>query len=439
MLLSGDARHIPLADESVHCVITSPPYWYLRDYGVPGQIGLEPSPAQYLDTIVQVFREVWRVLRPDGTLWCNLGDTYASGGRGGGGSYMAERGDGSWQRRSWVNGWRSAPSGLKHKDMVGIPWRVAFALQDDGWYLRSDIIWSKPNPMPESVSDRPTKAHEYLFLLAKQPHYYYDAEAIREPASGGAHPRGDGLNPKARAIGANSRELVARDPEHAGRPMKVPSGWDTGPGAHDTLRGNGRYKQNPSFSQAVSDLVAMRNRRTVWEIASEPFTEAHFATFPCALVEPCILAGTSARGCCPKCGAPWRRVVERGATDWQGRVAAGAALRGGAGEGQRRLHGDGCSHDLGGRGSLTTGWQPTCRCDAGEPVPCTVFDPFSGAGTTGLVASRLGRRYVGLELSREYCLMAQKRIRGDAPLLHEATAAAEPQALRLFDLSAAEG
>jgi len=358
LLIQGDARHIPLADESVQCVVTSPPYWYLRDYGVAGQIGLEASPTEYVATIVEAFREVWRVLRSNGTCWVNLGDTYASGGRGGGGSYMAERGDGSWQRRSWVNGWRSAPSGLKDKDLVGIPWRVAFALQDDGWYLRSDIIWSKPNPMPESVTDRPTKSHEYLFLFAKSPRYYYDAPAIREPTTGNAHARGGGVNPKARATGRNSRESVDRDPEHAGRAMKVPTGWNTGKGSHDTLRGTGRYKQNPSFSAAVADLVTMRNRRTVWEIASEPFAEAHFATFPTALVAPCILAG------CPAGGI--------------------------------------------------------------------VFDPFSGAGTTGLVASRLGRHYVGLELSREYCLMAQERIRGDAPLLFAAEPPTEAAALSLF-------
>jgi DNA modification methylase len=181
-IINGDALDVlrTLGDNTFNCCVTSPPYWCLRDYGVDGQIGLEATPEEYADRLVGVFQEVRRVLREDGTLWLNLGDSYASGGKGGGGSFMDERRDGAWKGRSSVIGWRSAPKGLKNKDLVGIPWRVAFALQADGWYLRSDIIWAKPNPMPESVTDRPTRSHEYIFLLSKSARYYYDADAIRE-------------------------------------------------------------------------------------------------------------------------------------------------------------------------------------------------------------------------------------------------------------------
>ena len=262
--------------------ITSPPYWGLRDYGVAGQIGLEPTIAEYVQTMVAVFRLVRDVLADDGTLWLNLGDSYAAGGRGGGGSYMAERKDAAWQSRSAVNGWRSATDGLKSKDLCGIPWRVAFALQADGWWLRQDIIWSKPNPMPESVTDRCTKAHEYLFLLSKRERYYCDMEAIMEPS-------------------------VALVPE------PTTAGWATGEGPHlsvahardkgdaRTFRGGGKYVNGraktpdivPRESRGNADAIrAERNRRSVWQIATEPYPDAHFATFPTALVEPCILAGS---------------------------------------------------------------------------------------------------------------------------------------------------
>jgi site-specific DNA-methyltransferase (cytosine-N4-specific) len=252
---------------SVQCVVTSPPYWGLRDYGVDGQIGLEATPEEYVAKIVEVFGAVKKVLRDDGTLWINLGDSYTSGGRD-----KWNAGDNHLVQHAVQEGMvrNPTPAGLKPKDLVGVPWRVAFALQAAGWYLRQDIIWSKPNPMPESVRDRCTKSHEYLFLLSKSERYYYDFDAIKEPVTGGAHARGNGVNPKA----------------------KVPAGWDTGPGNHQGLVGRYKVKQNESFSAAVCNLVESRNCRSVWTIPTYAYPEAHFATFPPDLVKPCVLAGS---------------------------------------------------------------------------------------------------------------------------------------------------
>lgn len=253
-----------LEDGSVHCVVTSPPYWGLRDYGQDGQIGLEPTPELYVEHIVGVFREVRRVLRDDGTLWLNLGDCYSTNPKGPNGddkSTLSPSGV-RVQRATHLNGRRAL--GLKPKDLVGIPWRVAFALQADGWWLRSDIIWSKPNPMPESVTDRPTRAHEYVFLLSKRARYYYDADAIREPHT-------DKLGTE-RFQGGNG---VSRSDYKA-----KTQGWNGGGMVH-------RHREYNS---------AGRNKRSVWEIATQPFPGAHFATFPEALVKPCILAGSPEGG-----------------------------------------------------------------------------------------------------------------------------------------------
>lgn len=229
--------------------VTSPPYFGLRDYGVDGQLGLEKTPEEFIANLVDVFRCVRDVLADDGTLWVNIGDCYASGGKGGGVAYMDERGEKAWGPRTGLNGWRSPPEGLKHKDLIGIPWMLAFALRADGWYLRQEIIWHKPNPMPESVTDRCTKAHEQIFLLSKRPRYYFDNEAMREPAVKGA----------------------------AG------SSFNTGKTAEHQL---GRS----SDAERVED--GKRNRRSVWTVATRPYKGAHFATFPPALIEPCILAGS---------------------------------------------------------------------------------------------------------------------------------------------------
>jgi len=367
-LIPGDAleqlRLLPA--DSVHCCVTSPPYYGLRDYGVVGQIGLEPSPDEYVAALVAVLREVRRVLRKDGTLWLNLGDSYAGSwgaqSRGGAPSSASTlRGNGhigggpkirslsaiqieAAPRRTLTGSTRDL-GGIKPKDLIGIPWMLAFALRADGWYLRQDIIWSKPNPMPESVTDRCTKAHEYLFLLSKSERYWFDAEAIKEPAS--------------------------YDPTDT----KFPDGWDTGPGGHGAFHRNGREKGRKSGNKShkyvraydASDTeehrtkagllnvaetaYASRNKRSVWVVGAQPFAKAHFATFPPALIEPAILAG------CPRGGA--------------------------------------------------------------------VLDPFGGAGTTGLVADRLGRDAILIELNPTYCTMIRNRITNDAPLFVEFANAAD--------------
>lgn len=252
-----------MPEQSVHCCVTSPPYFGLRDYGMDGQIGLEGTPQAFVARLVDVFREVRRVLRNDGTLWLNLGDSYAGGNSGNKwreGSARADgmvRGDGEASRRN-RNG-NGAVHGVKPKDLIGIPWRVAFALQDDGWYLRQEIIWHKPNPMPESVRDRCTKAHEQIFLLSKSPQYYFDADAIKEPVSD---------NPVTRSRNNRAdKGLVGPADLHG-----------TGFGQS----GNGGWKRK---------AVQTRNRRSVWTVSTKPYAGAHFATFPPDLIEPCILAG----------------------------------------------------------------------------------------------------------------------------------------------------
>jgi DNA modification methylase len=239
-----------------------------------GQLGLEPTPEAFVDHLANVFRDVRRVLRTDGTLWLNLGDSYCTVPHGPKGANTADpKNPVPRSRPAGSQANRARVEGLKHKDMVGIPWRVAFALQADGWWLRSDVIWAKPNPMPESVTDRPTRAHEYLFLLTKSDNYAYDARAIMEPVSGTARPRGAGVNPKAR--GKNEQS-----PDH--RKHGFNERW--------------RVKQNESFSAAIAGTVDQRNKRSVWTITTEPTPDAHFATFPRKLVEPCILAGCPAGG-----------------------------------------------------------------------------------------------------------------------------------------------
>lgn len=268
--------------------VTSPPYWGLRDYGVAGQLGLEPTIAEYVANMVDVFRCMRDALADDGTIWVNLGDSYA---RAGGPGWQGKTGQRADRRFTATRDTvamreigRRPPGGLKSKDMCGIPWRVAFALQDDGWYLRSDIIWHKPNPMPESVTDRPTKSHEYLFLLAKSERYFYDADAIKESSL---------TNDPRRPYGSQGAwDMDGRPTEqrHGGdvRTQRKPAGWDTGDGAHGTIHRDGRAK----VVEYTEVDATSRNRRTVWTIATEPFSEAHFATFPTALVEPCILAGS---------------------------------------------------------------------------------------------------------------------------------------------------
>jgi len=304
-IITGDCRDVlkTLPDQSVHYIVTSPPYFGLRDYGVDGQMGLEPTPDEFVTVLVGVLREARRALRDDGTLWLNLGDSYSGGGRGNYDIVSANKGNAASRGLG-----RPVVGGLKPKDLIGIPWRVAFALQADGWYLRQDIIWHKPNPMPESVRDRCTKSHEYIFLLSKSPTYYFDADAISEPA---AVPEGAGN-------ASGNRYIKAAETD---KRMRTKGGLaEIGP--RDT-----------------------RNKRSVWTVTTKPFKGAHFATFPPDLIRPCILAG--------------------------------------------------------------------CR------VGGTVLDPFGGAGTMGMVADRLGRNAILIELNPAYAEIARKRIAADAGMFGE--------------------
>jgi len=428
-ILTGDCRELlkTLPEGSIHTCITSPPYWGLRDYGTakweggdpncdhstvrtrgddikPGglqgtskgsrpdtrkvcgfcgatrvdlQIGQEATPQEFVDNMVQVFREVRRVLRDDGTLWLNLGDSYISGSTGSLSSKPSKMEGG---RATQVEG-AKRPSklgmpGLKTKDLVGIPWRTALALQADGWYLRSDIIWHKPNPMPESVTDRPSKAHEYFFLLTKTPEYFYDYKAIVEPWK---------ENPN------DIKRAIEKHPGYDGKHTKGYSG---------AVRG-----------QPVGDPEGGRNKRTIWTVPTHAFSGAHFATFPPDLIEPCIKAGSSEKGCCPKCGAPWHRVIEK--SDQPDPSYRGSSFdKGKTGErdgGERTQEGERML-------KVSKGWKPSCECGLTEVVPCTVLDPFGGAGTTGLVADRHGRNAILCELNPEYIKLGAERISGDAPL-----------------------
>ena len=380
-ILVGDAleRLRELPDESVHCVVTSPPYWGLRAYGGDtGMIGLEPTFDDHLANLVAVFCEVRRVLRGDGTLWLNYGDAY--GGSQTAGRNDIGRADATFHGHSNSEGSakvvKSGPVGSKQLMMM--PARVAIALQADGWWLRSEIIWHKPNPMPESVQDRPTNAHEKVFLMSKRAKYFWDADAVREPHAPGTLAR-FGNSPHRSDNGVKA----AKDAESNARRFESPEG-----------------------------AVGGANLRNVWSIATHAFPGAHFATFPPALVEPCIKAGTSAKGVCGKCGAPWVRdsVTEYGPTGKHGtgsvngrRDQAGIDTKAFAAKPRLR------------KNVTTTGWQPSCKCNA-DVTPAVVLDCFAGSGTVGLVADRLGRDAILIELNPEYAAMAEQRIVGENPL-----------------------
>ena len=309
--------NLPITDNSIDCVVTSPPYWGLRDYGINGQFGLEDSLDSYIQNLVEAFREVWRVLKPTGTVWLNLGDTYSN------------------------SNLEFNIGGVKEKDLVGLPWRVALALQADGWYLRQDIIWHKPNPMPESVKDRCTKSHEYIFLLTKDFKYYYDNEAIMEEAKTG-----------------NSNQR--------------------------------------------------KNKRDVWTVPLKGYKGAHFAVFPEDLITPCILAGSSAKGCCSECGAPYKRDFtiitkpERSTAKSRGNMLNVIPGR----DKLSRLN----SKDMESIKKEFKEWVPTCNCQA-SIVPSVVLDIFSGSGTTVVTAIKNGRKGIGIELNREYVELSIDRIK----------------------------
>ena len=380
-IIQGDALAVlkTLAECSVQCCVTSPPYWGLRDYGVDGQLGLERTPEEYVSKMVAVFAEVRRVLREDGTLWLNIGDSYAA--QGGDHSVYNSNQPNVGACRCHANGSgdkgiRLPAPGLKAKDLVGIPWRLAFALQADGWWLRQDIIWHKPNPMPESVTDRCTKAHEYIFLLTKSARYYFDAEAIKEPLA---------------------------YPEETRRPLGSKGAWQM----------DGRDQGENGGGASYDSYPSTRNKRSVWTVPSAPYSEAHFATFPPDLIKPCIMAGTSARGCCPQCGAPWERIVERSGGSighsWhdhsvdmeQGQRVTDPTAKGSI---ARCKDGNGQEYRV-----ETKGWEPGCECGFGTLQPCTVLDPFGGSGTTGMVALELGRKALLIELNSGYVKLAERR------------------------------
>jgi len=416
-ILLGDVRKTlaSLPDNSIHCVVTSPPYWGLRDYGTAtwiggdetcshkrdskfsescttgqkllegaigdgiykvqcprcgamrkdSQLGLEPTFDEYVEHMVEVFREVRRVLRDDGTLWLNLGDSYAgSNGNGWKQSIASTNASNAGGENEDFRARIGRDDGeLKPKDLVGIPWRVAFALQADGWFLRQDIIWAKPNPMPESVRDRCTKAHEYIFLLSKKGHYFFDYLAIKEPAKYANDDRGSR---------ADSRREA---------------------GVRNTMHGS---------------TGEFRNKRSVWTVTTKPFKGAHFATFPQDLIEPCISAGTSEMGCCAQCGSPLKRIVQRT------RIARNELPE--TDSRYRPNNYNGAYGEINGKGDAgytqteTLGWEKECKCETEETVPCTVLDVFFGAGTTGVVAQRLGRDYLGCELNPEYAQIATARL-----------------------------
>ena len=354
----GDCREIlkTIQDQSINCCVTSPPYFGLRDYGVAGQIGLEQTPEQFVEQIVSVFREVRRVLRPDGTLWLNLGDSYATHRAGMQEDPMKTSTLARTRNQEVANKasrecerYLKCPT-LPEKNLIGVPWMVAFALRADGWYLRQDIIWSKPNPMPESVTDRCTKAHEYLFLLTKSPRYYYDQDAILEPIAQASVERLSqdvaSQNGSNRVPGKTNGSMKAVGRAHlpGNKSHKGTTAYEDGDELMRTKAGLVDYAEKVQNNPL---LASWRNKRSVWTVTTQPFKDAHFATFPPALIEPCILAG------CPKSG--------------------------------------------------------------------TVLDPFGGAGTTGLVADRLQRNSILIELNHSYAAMARNRIEGDAPLLANGT------------------
>lgn len=401
LFYTGDALAVlkTLPSESVHCVVTSPPYWGLRDYGVSGQIGLERTPEEYVERLVEVFREARRVLRKDGTLWLNLGDSY--NGRGGAGGDYNPSGLRDGQPRYPGRKARA----LKPKDLVGIPWMVAFALRADGWWLRDDVIWAKGtsvgmrwgNPMPESAQDRPARAHEYVFMLAKSEQYYYDDDAVSEPALSGDP------NPPMGSASVRAGTLFPHPHALARKMAKVPSGWDTDPGSHGSFHREGRSSAS-RYREPKRDPSGMTGKlRDVWAIPPQPFPEAHFATFPEALVKPCILAGTSEFGCCSVCGAPYERLVERKKSRVEGRRSK--AYNPGA---VRRLDLPERPGGFVGASAATVGWRSTCDCNA-EVMPCTVLDPFGGSGTVSLVAKRIGRSSIYIDLNPRYCEMAVRR------------------------------
>jgi DNA modification methylase len=402
-----------LPDNCIDTCVTSPPYWGLRDYGtdavtwpeisytifglniyVPswtGHLGLEPNPEMFVSHIVLIFREVKRVLKPSATLWLNFGDSYSAASKNR--SLEQALAKSTLEGRKNVNilnQINKITSNLKPKDLVGIPWMVAFALRDDGWYLRQDIIWNKKNHMPESVSDRCTKSHEYLFLLSKSLNYYFDQFAIRETASNNTHAR------QSRA--KNGQKSNPDDKKNGIRPPKaigIPAGI---------------IKNNESFNLSLSELVNYKNKRSVWTVGSEAFPEAHFATYPKLLITDCIKAGSSEYGCCSVCGKPYERILKP-SEDYEKYLGKGFTNHNkqldSVNNYQEQLRGNPrpkiCAD------YETEGWKKPCKCNS-EIIPTIIMDPFSGAGTTAIVSRILNRNFIAFELKPEYIDMSNRRM-----------------------------
>lgn len=377
-----------------------------------GALGLEPTPEMYVAHVVEVFREIRRVLRPDGTAWLDLGDTYAANR-----SYQVHSTMGGHKHGS-AQGFEGrgmrVPNGLKPKDLVGIPWRVAFALQADGWWLRAAIVWTKPNCLPESTRDRPTRSYENVFLLAKNERYFYDREAVLEPLKESSYQRisqasfdlqqgrekdygKTGVNPNrsARRTLENLRDRVYKHDSHSRFGKRSPN----------------RVWGDP---ESLDRLLSGRNMRDVWSIPTKPFPGAHFATMPEALVLPCVKAGTSERGCCPECGTPWTRVLARTKHPTRDPEAQRAAAVEQTGRGDGKTPGPGGKVDV----VEHAGWKPGCS-HGHEPVPAIILDPFVGSGTVGVVAIKHGRHFVGIDVNPEYAKMAESRIGKVDPLFQQ--------------------
>ena len=504
-IICGDCLEVMRGwpDGCIHCIVTSPPYWGLRNYGVDGQLGLEKTPEEYVAHLLGVGRQMRRVLRDDGTLWLNMGDSYAGSGQGwskgiqyAGPKQATNRGSLTYspdniysKPPNYISG--KQDNGLKPKDLVGIPWLAARAFQADGWWLRSAIVWAKPNPMPESVTDRPTSSYELIFLLTKSgaPTYWThrDRPGVREaPAPDYRWQRFDGVELDAEpdeegwrilqvvcpVCGGKKKRVIRHVEEVMGQmcdlgtelvecdncieidedgetrvtgkikkwaQINLWQGHDyfydaeavkepgsSGPSdirkmVEQRDRIGGKHKDlidplskasaatNIGRKRAVGD-PAGRNLRNVWTIATRPFRGAHFAVFPPELPKRCILAGTSAKGVCPECGAPRVRVVERGLTAHDGETAS--TYPGGTSAGRLALLRQ-AARERGAEyssGRATLGWRPTCGCGREDVVAPLVVDPFSGSGTTCVVAKRLGCSYIGIDANEKYCRMARKRL-----------------------------
>lgn len=386
-ILQGDVREklAALPEKHFHCCVTSPPFWQLRDYKVDGQIGLEPTPQEYVAKMVDVCRSIHLHLRDDGVFFLNIGDTYSARGHAGGGNASPHQFTGE-------RGWRSCPPGWKKKELIPISWLLGLALQADGWYLRQACIWSKPNCLGQPHRDRFVTSHEYVLILTKKPHYYFDYVAVMEQGA------------------SKGRDPGARKPREG----------------VDVKGGNQGRGQVPN--------ALNRRGRSVWTIPVYSSRLKHYAGFPPRLAERCILAGTSEKGCCPECGKPWVRLTEKR------RVATRPAH-----ESKVYVDPEGSPYEkhngsiVGNRDPerhitevVTTGWEPGCKCGH-DPVPCRVLDPFSGAGTTCMVAERLGRDSVGIDLKPEYVEMANKRIAEDIEKRRAVTPKRADEPLPLFE------